>query len=102
MISEAHKNRLLLHYGIDPDRPEIKAMEETGLLRSATSQEIKDLSGWEVEGSGMIISYPGKDISVIRPDTPPAEGPKYLHPKESLILFIFPQALTYPQPRSSG
>jgi len=30
MISEAHKNRLLLHYGIDPDRPEIKAMEETG------------------------------------------------------------------------
>jgi len=81
MISEAHKNRLLLHYGIDPERPEIKAQEESGQLRSITSQEIEDLSGWMVDGPGLYIGYPGNGAFVIRPDTPPANGPKYLHPK---------------------
>jgi len=81
MISEAHKNRLLLHYGIDPDRPEIRAQEDSGQLRSITSQEIEALSGWRVDGPGLFIGYPGNEAFVIRPDSPPSDGPKYLHPK---------------------
>jgi len=81
MISEAHKSRLLLHYAIDPERPEVRAMEESGQLRSVTSEEISSLSGWKVEGSGLFIGYPGNGAFVIRPDSPPANGPKYLHPK---------------------
>ena len=80
-LCEAHKNRLLLHYGIDPERPEIKILVESGQLRSVTSQEIEDLTGWEVDGSGLHIGYPGTEAFVIRPDNPPAGGPKYLHPK---------------------
>jgi len=82
MISEAHKNRLLLHYVIDPERPEVKALEEGGQLRTVTSQEIEDLSGWRVDGPGLYIGYPGNGAFVIRPDNPPASGPKYIHPKE--------------------
>ena len=72
MISEAHKNRLLLHYGIDPERPEIRALEESGQLKSVTSQEIEDLSGWRVDGPGLYIGYPGNGSLCNRPDTPPA------------------------------
>jgi hypothetical protein len=81
-LCEAHKNKLLLHYAIDPERPEIKALEESGQLRTVTSQEIEDLSGWRVDGPGLYIGYPGNGAFVIRPDTPPANGPKYIHPKE--------------------
>lgn len=90
-LCEAHKNRLLLHYGIDPERPEIKILVESGQLRSVTSQEIEDLTGWKVDGSGLHIGYPGTEAFVIRPDNPPAGGPKYLHPKgEPNSLFIPP------------
>lgn len=81
MISEAHKNKLLLHYGINPDRPEIRAQEESGQLKSITSQEIEALSGWRVDGPGLFIGYPGNGAFVIRPDSPLSDGPKYLHPK---------------------
>ena len=91
LLCEAHKNRLLLHYGIDPERPEIKTLVESGQLRSVTSQEIEDLTGWKVDGSGLHIGYPGNEAFVIRPDNPPAGGPKYLHPKgEPNSLFIPP------------
>jgi hypothetical protein len=91
MISEAHKNRLLLHYGINSERPEVRTLEESGQLRSVTSQEIEDLSGWRVDGPGLYIGYPGNGAFVIRPDTPPANGPKYLHPKgEPNHLFVPP------------
>ena len=90
-LCEAHKNRLLLHYGIDPERPEIKTLVEGGQLRSVTSQEIEDLTGWKVDGSGLYIGYPGNEAFVIRPDNPSAGGPKYLHPKgEPNSLFIPP------------
>ena len=82
MISEAHKNRLLLHYGINPERPEVRILEESRQLRTVTSQEIEDLSGWRVDGPGLYIGYPGNGAFVIRPDNPPASGPKYIHPKE--------------------
>ena len=81
-LCEAHKNKLLLHYAIDPERPEVKALEEGGQLRTVTSQEIEDLSGWRVDGPGLYIGYPGNGAFAIRPDTPPANGPKYIHPKE--------------------
>jgi len=75
-LCEAHKNKLLLHYAIDPERPEVKALEESGQLRTVTSQEIEDLSGWKVDGPGLYIGYPGNGAFVIRPDNPPANGPK--------------------------
>ncbi len=81
-LCEAHKNRLLVHYGIDPERPEIKDLEQGGQLRTITSQEIEALSGWRVDGPGLFIGYPGNGAFVIRPDNPPANGPKYIHPKE--------------------
>ena len=92
-LCEAHKNRLLLHYGIDPERPEIKTLVEGGQLRSVTSQEIEDLTGWKVDGSGLYIGYPGNEAFVIRPDNPSAGGPKYLHPKGE------PNSLFIPNPR---
>ena len=90
-LCEAHKNRLLLHYAIDPERPEVKALEESSQLRTVTSQEIEDLSGWRVDGPGLYIGYPGNGAFVIRPDNPPASGPKYIHPKnEPNHLFVPP------------
>lgn len=49
----AHKNKLLLHYAIDPERPEVRALVEGGQLRTVTSQEIEDLSGWRVDGQSL-------------------------------------------------
>jgi hypothetical protein len=82
VLCEAHRNKLLLHYAIDPGRPEVRVLEEGGQLRTVTSQEIESLSGWRVDGPGLYIGYPGNGAFVIRPDNPPANGPKYIHPKE--------------------
>ena len=92
-LCEAHKNRLLLHYAIDPERPEVRALEEGGQLRTVTSQEIEDLSGWRVDGPGLYIGYPGNGAFVIRPDNPPASGPKYIHPKEEPNHLYIPPGL---------
>ena len=90
-LCEAHKNRLLLHYAIDPERPEVKALEKSGWLRTITSQETEELTGWRVDGPSLYVGYPGNGAFVIRPDNPPANGPKYLHPKgEPNSLFIPP------------
>jgi hypothetical protein len=89
MLCEAHKSRLSLHYCIDPERPEIKTLEELGKLRTVTSEEIEALSGWRVDGSGLYIEYPKDGTFVIRPDNPLPDGPKYCHPKgEPNSLFI--------------
>lgn len=91
MLCEAHKSRLFLHYGVDPERPEIRDLEESGQLKTVTSQEIEQLSGWKVEGSGIYIGYPGNGAFVIRPDNPLPDGPKYVHPRgEPNHLFIPP------------
>ena len=90
-LCESHKNRLLLRNCIDPERPEIKILEERGQLRSVSSQEIENLTGWKVDGLGLYIGYPGTEAFVIRPDNPPAGGPKYIHPKgEPNSLFVPP------------
>ncbi len=82
MLCEAHKSRLLLHYSIDPDRPEVQDLEKTGQIKTVTSQEIETLSGWRVDGPGLYIGYPGNGAFVIRsPEGAPKEIPKYLHPK---------------------
>ena len=87
----AHKNKLLLHYAIDPERPEVRALVEGGQLRTVTFQEIEDLSGWRVDGPGLYIGYPGNEAFVIRPDTPLPDGPKYIHPKgEPNHVFVPP------------
>ena len=96
-LCEAHKNKLLLHHAIDPERPEVKALEEGGQLRTVTSQEIEDLSGWRVDGPGLYIGYPGNGAFVIRPDTPPANGPKYIHPKEEPNHLYIPQGFDLAQ-----
>ena len=101
MISEAHKNRLLLHYAIDPERPEVRALEEGGQLRTVTSQEIEDLSGWRVDGPGLYIGYPGNGAFVIRPDNPPASGPKYIHPKEEPNHLFVPPGFDLAQAQES-
>lgn len=101
MISEAHKNRLLLHYGINPERPEVRALEEGGQLRTVTSQEIEDLSGWRVDGPGLYIGYPGNGAFVIRPDNPPASGPKYIHPKEEPNHLFVPPGFDLTQSQES-
>ena len=80
-LCEAHKSRLSFHYAIDPERPEIQDLEKTGLLKTVSSQEIDDLSGWRIDGPGIYIGYPGNGAFVIRPDTPLPDGPKYIHPK---------------------
>ena len=82
MLCEAHKNKLFLHYGIDPERPEVQDLEKIGQLKTVTSKEIEVLSGWRVDGPGIYIGYPGNGAFVIRsPENAPKEIPKYLHPK---------------------
>ena len=100
-LCEAHKNRLLLHYAIDPERPEVRALEEGGQLRTVTSQEIEDLSGWRVDGPGLYIGYPGNGAFVIRPDNPPASGPKYIHPKEEPNHLFVPPGFDLAQAHES-
>jgi hypothetical protein len=100
-LCEAHKNKLLLHYAIDPERPEVKALEESSQLRTVTSQEIEDLSGWRVDGPGLYIGYPGNGAFVIRPDNPPASGPKYIHPKEEPNHLFVPPGFDLAQAQES-
>jgi hypothetical protein len=100
-LCEAHKNKLLLHYAIDPERSEVKALEESGQLRTVTSQEIEDLSGWRVDGPGLYIGYPGNGAFVIRPDNPPASGPKYIHPKEEPNHLFVPPGFDLAQAQES-
>jgi hypothetical protein len=100
-LCEAHKNKLLLHYAIDPERPEVRALEEVGQLRTVTSQEIEDLSGWRVDGPGLYIGYPGNGAFVIRPDNPPASGPKYIHPKEEPNHLFVPPGFDLAQAQES-
>ena len=92
MLCEAHKNKLLLHYGINPERPEVQDLEKAGQLKTVTSEEIEALSGWRVDGPGIYIGYPGNRSFVIRsPEDAPKEIPKYLHPRgEPNHLFVPP------------
>ncbi|MDD5735735.1 MAG: DUF3854 domain-containing protein, partial [Methanothrix soehngenii] len=93
MLCEAHKSRLSFHYAIDPERPEIQDLEKSGQLKTVTSQEIEQLSGWRVEGSGIYIGYPGNGAFVIRPDNPLPDGPKYIHPREEPNHLYIPPGL---------
>lgn len=93
MLCEAHKSRLSFHYAIDPERPEIQDLEKSGHLKTVTSHEIEQLSGWRVEGSGIYIGYPGNGAFVIRPDNPLPDGPKYIHPREEPNHLYIPPGL---------
>ena len=93
MLCEAHKSRLSFHYAIDPERSEIQDLEKSGQLKTVTSLEIEQLSGWRVEGSGIYIGYPGNGAFVIRPDNPLPDGPKYIHPREEPNHLFIPPGL---------
>ena len=79
----------------------LRALEEGGQLRTVTSQEIENLSGWRVDGPGLYIGYPGNGAFVIRPDNPPASGPKYIHPKEEPNHLFVPPGFDLAQAQES-
>lgn len=75
-LSEAHKEKLRRHYGIDPEDPTVKGMEAAGLLRSVTREEAAALLGVPLddpglESGGVLLRYPNApDTFTIRLDVP--------------------------------
>lgn len=82
-LSEAHKQKLLLKYGIPEE--DIRIRDGRGELCSLLPDEVRSLSGrMDIDSCGLLFRYPGSGAYSIRLDTPPKdEGGreiKYLHP----------------------
>lgn len=95
-LSEAHKSRLLLHYGIDPDDILVKGLIESEKIKSLSSQEIRSiLSREDIDGTGLLIKYPENGFYTIRLDEPlykDGREIKYLRPRDQRnSLFIPPR-----------
>jgi len=59
-LVDAHKSRLALKYGIDPEHPQVKSLVESGHLKSIGSTEELQalLFRQDVTGTGIYIGYP--------------------------------------------
>lgn len=83
-LSEAHKQKLLLKYGIPEE--EIKSLVDREEVCSLLPDEVRSRSGRDdIDSSGLLFKYPGNGAFSIRLDTPPKDERgreiKYLHPK---------------------
>lgn len=96
ILSEAHRSRLSLHYGINPDAPQVKDLIDTGCIKSlSSSQEVRNALGREdIDGTGLFIRYPGNGFYTVRLDEPlhkDGREIKYLRPSgQRNGLFIPP------------
>ena len=75
MISEAHKQKLLLKYGL----PEllVTSLTESGEVSSLSPSEVRDhLGRMDIDSPGLLFRYPGNGATTIRLDTPPVKDGK--------------------------
>lgn len=72
MISEAHRQQLLLKYGLPEDL--VISLEASGEGASLSPLEVRSHLGREdIDSSGFLLRYPGNGSSTIRLDNPPVE-----------------------------
>lgn len=98
-LVDAHKSRLALKYGIDPEHPQVKSLVESGHLKSISSTEELQalLFRQDVTGTGIYIGYPNDGgCFTIRLDEPlnrDGKELKYLHKSEELNHLFVPSGL---------
>jgi len=75
VISEAHKQKLLLRYGL----PEllVSSLAESGEISSLSPSEVRDhLGRTDIDSPGLLFRYPGNGAATIRLDNPPVKDGK--------------------------
>ena len=98
-LVDAHRSRLALKYGIDPEHPQVKSLVESGHLKSIGSTEELQalLFRQDVTGTGIYIGYPNDGgCFTIRLDEPlhrDGKEQKYLHKSEELNHLFVPPGL---------
>ena len=75
MLSEAHKQKLLLKYGLP--EPLVSSLAESGEISTLSPSEVRDYLGrTDLDSSGLLFKYPGNGAATIRLDTPPVKNGK--------------------------
>ena len=75
MISESHRQKLLLKYGLPESL--VSSLAESGEISSLSPSEVRDhLGRTDIDSPGLLFKYPGNGAATIRLDTPPVKDGK--------------------------
>jgi hypothetical protein len=75
VLSEAHRQKLQLTYGLPEER--VRSLEDSGEICSLTPEEVRDhLGRTDIDSPGLLFKYPGNGATTIRLDNPPVKDGK--------------------------
>jgi len=75
VISESHRQKLLLKYGLPESL--VSSLAESGEISSLSPSEVRDhLGRTDIDSPGLLFKYPGNGAATIRLDTPPVKDGK--------------------------